>query len=43
MYYNALILSARQAMGRNNFLATYTFSKVEDYGQAGTGVNRDPD
>ncbi len=42
MYYNALILSARQAMGRNNFLASYTMSKVEDYGQAGTRVNRDP-
>jgi hypothetical protein len=42
MYYNALILSARQAIGRSNFFATYTLSKVEDYGQAGTRVNRDP-
>jgi hypothetical protein len=42
MYYNALILSARQAIGRNNFTASYTWSKVEDYGQAGTRVNRDP-
>lgn len=42
MYYTALILSARQAMGRSNFLATYTLTKVEDYGQAGTRVNRDP-
>jgi hypothetical protein len=42
IYYNALILSARQAIGRSNFLATYTLSKVEDYGQAGTRVNRDP-
>lgn len=42
IYYNALILSAKQALGRSNFLATYTLSKVEDYGQAGTRVNRDP-
>ena len=27
---------------RSSFQATYTFSKVEDYGQAGTRVNRDP-
>lgn len=42
IYYNALTLSARQSMGRSNFMATYTLSKVEDYGQAGTRVNRDP-
>jgi hypothetical protein len=42
MYYNALILSARQDIGRSSFTANYTFSKVEDYGQAGTRVNRDP-
>ena len=42
MYYNALILSARQVRGRSNFTASYTWSKVEDYGQAGTRVNRDP-
>lgn len=42
IYYNALLLSARQIQGRSSFQATYTLSKVEDYGQAGTRVNRDP-
>ena len=42
IYYNGITFSARQVIGRNSFLANYTFSKVEDYGQAGTRVNRDP-
>lgn len=40
--YNALILSINQRMGRSSFQASYTFSKVTDFGQAGTRVNRDP-
>ena len=42
IYYNGITFSARQVIGRSSFLANYTFSKVEDYGQAGTRVNRDP-
>ena len=42
IYYNAVLLSARQVVGRSSFQASYTLSKVEDYGQAGTRVNRDP-
>ncbi|PYQ02984.1 MAG: hypothetical protein DMF83_22340, partial [Acidobacteria bacterium] len=40
--YNALLFSVRQVGARSSFQATYTLSKVEDYGQAGTRVNRDP-
>lgn len=40
--YNAMILSLRQSRGRSSFQASYTFSKVTDFGQAGTRVNRDP-
>jgi len=42
IYYNGITLLARQIIGRSSFQANYTFSKVEDYGQAGTRVNRDP-
>ena len=42
IFYNALLFSLRQVGVRSSFQATYTFSKVEDYGQAGSRVNRDP-
>lgn len=42
MKYNAMILSVRQTLGRTAWQASYTLSKVTDYGQAGTRVNRDP-
>ena len=40
--YQAMILSVRRTVGRSSFQASYTLSKVTDYGQAGTRVNRDP-
>ena len=40
--YNAAIFAVRRAVGRSQFQASYTFSKVTDFGQAGTRVNRDP-
>jgi hypothetical protein len=40
--YNAMILSLRgQLGGRGSFQASYTLSKVTDYGQMGSRVNRD--
>ncbi|MGH9371580.1 MAG: TonB-dependent receptor, partial [Vicinamibacterales bacterium] len=42
VWYNALILNARRTLtGSTSFQASYTLSKVEDYGQAGSRVNRD--
>lgn len=40
--YNAGIFSVRQAINRLTWQASYTLSRVTDYGQAGTRVNRDP-
>ena len=41
--YNAMILSLRGRFGsRGSFQTSYTFSKTEDFGQAGSRVNRDP-
>lgn len=41
--YNAMILSLRGRVGQwANLQGSYTYSKVEDFGQAGTRVNRDP-
>lgn len=42
IYYNGLLFSLRQVTRRSSFQVAYTLSKVEDYGQAGTRVNRDP-
>lgn len=43
MDYNAMILSLRGRLtARGNFQASYTLSKTEDLGQAGSRVNRDP-
>lgn len=40
--YNALILNLRRNLsGRTSFQASYTLSRVDDYGQAGTRINRD--
>lgn len=42
VWYNGLILNARRNLTRrSSFQASYTLSKVEDLGQAGTRVNRD--
>ena len=41
--YNAMILSFRGRLGnRGSFQSSYTLSKTEDLGQAGSRVNRDP-
>jgi hypothetical protein len=40
--YNAGIFSVRQTLGRSAWQASYTLSKVTDYGQAGSRINRDP-
>ncbi len=40
--YNAAILTVRQVLGRTSWQASYTLSKVTDYGQAGSRINRDP-
>ncbi|MCW5977433.1 MAG: TonB-dependent receptor [Bryobacteraceae bacterium] len=40
--YNAMILSLRSRWRGANFQSSYTFSKTEDFGQAGSRVNRDP-
>ena len=43
MSYNAMILSLRGRFSRNgSFQTSYTLSKTEDLGQAGSRVNRDP-
>ena len=42
VWYNALIANVRRNLAnRTSFQASYTLSKVEDLGQAGTRVNRD--
>jgi hypothetical protein len=42
VWYNALILNLRRNFtGRTSFQSSYTLSKVEDLGQAGTRINRD--
>jgi Carboxypeptidase regulatory-like domain/TonB dependent receptor len=40
--YNAMILTLRRQAGPTSFQVSYTLSKVTDFGQAGTRVNRDP-
>ncbi len=40
--YNAGIFTLRQNLGRTSWQASYTLSKVTDYGQAGSRINRDP-
>jgi len=40
--YNAGILAVKQQFGRGSWQASYTLSRVTDYGQAGARVNRDP-
>ena len=40
--YNAGVFSLRQTLGRSAWQASYTLSKVTDYGQAGSRINRDP-
>ena len=43
IYYDAAIFSLRGRFGdRASFQSSYTYSSVEDYGQAGSRVNRDP-
>ena len=43
MDYNAMILSLRgRFSNRGSFQASFTRSKIEDFGQAGSRVNRDP-
>ena len=42
VWYNGLILNVRRNLtGRTSFQTSYTLSKVEDLGQAGTRINRD--
>ena len=42
VWYNGLIFNVRRNLtGRTSFQSSYTFSKVEDLGQAGTRINRD--
>ena len=42
VWYNALILNVRRTLTRGTSVqSSYTLSKVEDYGQAGTRINRD--
>jgi Carboxypeptidase regulatory-like domain len=42
VWYNGLIFNVRRNLtGRTSFQASYTLSKVEDLGQAGTRINRD--
>ncbi len=42
VWYNGLILNVRRNFtGRTSFQSSYTLSKVEDLGQAGTRINRD--
>jgi len=40
--YNAGIFAVRQTLGHSFWQASYTLSRVTDYGQAGSRVNRDP-
>ena len=40
--YNAGIFAIRQSLGASSWQASYTVSRVTDYGQAGSRVNRDP-
>jgi hypothetical protein len=40
--YNAGIFAVRQTLGHSYWQASYTLSRVTDYGQAGSRVNRDP-
>jgi hypothetical protein len=39
--YNAAIFAVKQQLGRSFWQASYTLSRVTDYGQAGSRVNRD--
>lgn len=42
VWYNGLIFTLRRNLSRRtSFQSSYTLSKVEDYGQAGTRINRD--
>jgi hypothetical protein len=42
VWYNGLILNVRRNLtGRTSFQSSYTLSKVEDLGQAGSRINRD--
>ncbi len=42
VWYNGLIFNVRRNLSRRtSFQSSYTLSKVEDYGQAGTRINRD--
>ena len=42
VWYNGLIFNVRRNLtGATSFQASYTFSKAEDLGQAGTRINRD--
>ena len=42
VWYNGLILNLRRNLtGRTSFQSSYTLSKVEDLGQAGSRINRD--
>lgn len=42
IHYNGLILTLRHELSRGSFQASYTLSKVTDFGSAGERVNRDP-